>query len=229
MPEVPAPGRTPGPDPTAALAALAGQVERLRRAQEDADIAGVRSRLGAMTVTLASLTSQVAELADAGNSVDHPIPSWLWATAAGGELLTPETAGTLLDDLIVWLDGVYVRFPDGALPECWLWHPDIVEELLWLREAWWAADRGRGASVQRAGDWHDRLRPGVVRRIRQAAGDCSLRVHLDPAPPAAVPAADAATTIATWWAGSRGPAPVPTSQQIRAADAAHRPAGTAWR
>ena len=44
MPEAPALGRTPDPDPTEALAALAGQVERLRRPQEDADIAGLRSR-----------------------------------------------------------------------------------------------------------------------------------------------------------------------------------------
>jgi hypothetical protein len=229
MLDVPPPGQIEAPDPTEALAALAAQIERLRRAQDDADIPGLRCRFSSLTAALAGLAAQVADLADAGASADQPVPSWLRATAAGGDALTPETARGLLDDLIVWLGAVYVRFPDGALPECWLWHPDVVEELLWLCEAWSAAYRGPGASVQRAGDWHDRLRPGVARRVRRAAEDCSLRVHLDPATPAAVPAADAASTIAKWWAGSRGPAPVPTEQQIRAADAAHRPGGPAWR
>lgn len=228
MPDGLPPGLTSEPALGDVLDALAGQVERLRDAQNAADVAGLRSRVAALTNALASLASQVAELADAGASTDQPIPSWLWVTGAGGELLTPDTAATVLDDLIVWLGGVYVRFPDGDLPDCWLWHPDVVEELLWLREAWWAAYRGRGASVQRAGDWHDRQRPGVVRRVRQAAGACSLREHLDPGPPAGVPTADAAAAIGTWWAGSRGPAPEPTCDQIDAADAAHGPTG-GWR
>lgn len=77
---------------------------------------------------------------------------------------------------------MYVRFPEGSLPGCWLWHPDVVEELLWLCEAWEVAYRGPEASVQRAGDWHDRLRPGVARWARRAAEDCSLRTHLEPGP-----------------------------------------------
>lgn len=229
MPDVPPPGRTEAPDPTEALAALAAQIERIRRAQDDADIPGLRSRFSSLTAAVARLAAQVAELADAGAGADQPVPSWLRATAAGGDALTPETASGLLDDLIAWLGAVYVQFPDGVLPECWLWHPDIVEELLWLCEAWAAAYRGPGASVQRVGDWHDRLRPGVARRVRRAAEDCSLRAHLEPATPAAIPATDAARAIAEWWAGSRGPAPVPTEQQIGAADAAHRPGGHAWR
>lgn len=225
MPDALPPGLTPEPDPAAALAALAGQVDRIQHA----DVADLRSRLGAITTTLASLAEQVAELADAPAEPRRPIPSWLGMAGADGPL-TPATAAVLLEELIGWLARVYVRFLDGALPECWLWHPAVVEELLWLQGAWLGAYRGPGASAQRAGDWHDRQRPGVVRRVRTVAGDCSLREHLDPAPaPAlAVPAADAATAIAQWWAGVRGPAPVPTSEQIHAADAVHAPAG-GWR
>ena len=63
------------------------------------------------------------------------------------------------------------------LPECWLWHPDVVEELLWLSHAWLAAYQGPAASVALAADWHDRLRPGVVRRIKAQAGSCSRERH----------------------------------------------------
>ena len=77
---------------------------------------------------------------------------------------------------------MFLRYPDGVavLPECWLWHPDVVEELLWLMHAWRAAYEGRGASVQLAGDWHDRQRPGVVRRVRTAVGSCSPGTPPDP-------------------------------------------------
>jgi hypothetical protein len=218
------PGITPDPDPADVLAALARQVDRLQHA----DVAELRARLGAVTVTLANLAGQVADLADARADARPPIPSWLGSIAAGGAPFTPATAAVLLDELIGWLAAVYVRFADGGLPECWPWHPDVVEELLWLREAWQAAYRGPGASVQRAGDWHDRQRPGVARRVHAAAGDCSLREHLDPATAPAVPTADAAEAIGTWWGGARGPAPEPTGEQIRAADAAHRSAG-GWR
>ena len=75
---------------------------------------------------------------------------------------------------------VYLRYPDGAdhLPECWAWHPDVVEELLWLMHAWAAAYQGPQAWVALVGDWHDRQRPGVVRRIKTTAG-----IVLDREPP----------------------------------------------
>ena len=87
--------------------------------------------------------SEVAELAETGGARTKPIPSWLWSTPPGE--LTPGRRRLLLEDLIVWLDHVYLRFPDGTLPECWLWHPDVVEELLWLRRGVVAAYRGPGA------------------------------------------------------------------------------------
>jgi hypothetical protein len=85
----------------------------------------------------------------------------------------------MLGELAGWLHAVFLRYPDGVavLPECWLWHPDVVEELLWLMCAWRAAYEGRGASVQLAGDWHDRQRPGVIRRVKTAAGSCSPERH----------------------------------------------------
>ena len=97
---------------------------------------------------------------------------------------------------------MFLRYPDGVavLPECWLWHPDVVEELLWLMHAWRAAYEGRGASVQLAGDWHDRQRPGVDppradgRRAR-AAGSATRpdpAGTTNPAAPPRCPSLDAA-------------------------------------
>ena len=90
-----------------------------------------------------------------------------------------ELARRVLGELVAWLELVYLRYPDAAqgLPECWCWHPDVVEELLWLMHAWLAAYQGTAASVGLAADWHDRHRPGVVRRLRGSVGSCSIEAH----------------------------------------------------
>ena len=53
----------------------------------------------------------------------------------------------MLTDLTRWLDDIYLRYADAArtLPECWLWHPEVVEELIWLMHAWLAAYQGDDA------------------------------------------------------------------------------------
>jgi hypothetical protein len=140
----------------------------------------------------------------------------------------------ILDELIGWLAAVYLRYADAAtgLPECWLWHPDVVEELLWLMHAWLAAYQGPTASVTLVGDWHDRYRPGVVRRIRTSAGTCSLENHTtrDDRPRhlggTAVPLDDAVERIAAWWGAHRdAAAPEPTADEFTAAVRLRRPGG----
>jgi hypothetical protein len=126
---------------------------------------------------------------------------------------------------------VYLRYPDAAqgLPDCWLWHPDVVEELLWLMHAWLAAYRDDKATVSLAGDWHDRYRPGVVRRITTTTGRCSLENHQprDGQPPPGapvVPVAGAAEQIATWWATTRtDPPPEPDEWHLATANTRRRP------
>ena len=139
-------------------------------------------------------------------------------------------AEAVLARLTGWLAGVYLRYCDAArtLPACWLWHPEVVEELLWLHQAWLAAYADPDAPVSAAADWHDRLRPGVVRRIRDYAGMCSIEAHQPDGDRRAgaptVPLAGAAATIAAWWTRERrNPPPLPTPEQLRAAAAA-RPA-----
>lgn len=221
-------GQTPAPPAGDLFPALAGQLDRLRRAHEAADVPGLRGEVRGLVHTVAGLAEEVAGLVAAGAGGEEPPPSWLWRSDPEGQRLTAEEAAVLLRRLTIWAGRVYLRFPDAELPECWLWHPDVVEELVWLWTAWRSAYLGSAASVQRAGDWHDRQRPGVVRRIRSTAGSCSLREHVDQPRERPVPTAEATAAIAAWWADPSAPAPVPTSEQIRTADAIHHATARSW-
>jgi len=206
-----------------AVAGLAREVEALRRAVD-----GVRE-LPARLDELARVVAQVAEAASA-RAAQQPavVVSWLDLPPGVRE------ARRLLGELLVWMQAVYLRYADAAahLPACWLWHPDVVEELIWLRQAWCAAYRDSEATSARAGDWHDRYRPGVVKRIKSVAGTCSLENHLPREPeleagaaPVA-PLADAAEQIAAWWGSTRHAAPpVPDDDQVAAVATRRSPRG----
>lgn len=199
-----------------ALAGLAREVEGVRRELEA--VADVPARVQSLTDAVAQLSDAVAVIAAVpARPGPTPAPSWL---AAPDDV---EAVGRVLAELCEWLRRVFLRYPDGAtvLPACWMWHPDVVEELLWLMHAWLAAYQGKGATVQAAGDWHDRQRPGVVRRLRLSVGSCSVENHQArpgrPAPPTAVPVPglDARASIARWWATARNhPAPEPAPESV---------------
>ncbi|GEL26516.1 hypothetical protein PSU4_54700 [Pseudonocardia sulfidoxydans NBRC 16205] len=215
-PANPAAGEDNWSGPVAGLARL---VDGLRR---DVDpLTGLPARVEELAEVLARLSETVASLATRRNA--GPAPSWLLAPDA------PADTAAILDDLAAWMGAIYMRYPDAAavLPDCWLWHPDVVEELVWLMHAWSAAYQGPAASVALAGDWHDRQRPGVARRIRQNVGSCSVERHQTRAgrPPLtaiapAVPAVGQLGEIAAWWATARDSTPPePTDHS---ANGAHR-------
>jgi hypothetical protein len=204
-----------------AVAGLAREIEALRR-----DLHLLRE-VPARLDELAGLVAQLAEATatTTGTSGVVGAPSWL-------DLPTDiETAHAVLTELIRWMEVVYLRYPDAAqgLPDCWLWHPDLVEELLCLMHAWLAAYRDDNAPISLAADWHDRYRPGVTRRITTTAGRCSLENHQPrdshPLPTApVVPVAEAADPIATWWATHRtNPPPAPTEGHLATANTRRRP------
>lgn len=210
VPPAPASRRSGGADESpGAVAGLAREVDALRRAL--GELTGLPGRVDDLTATVSRLSDTVA--AALSRPGPKPAPSWLSAPA------DPAGLGELLDGLCAWLHVVLLRYPDAvvALPECWLYHPDVVEELVWLMHAWLDAYQGQTASVQAAGDWHDRQRPGVVRRIKAQAGSCSLLRHVTrpdrdqrPAGAVPVPGTDAVASIADWWAQRRDePAPEP--------------------
>jgi hypothetical protein len=195
----------PGGGPAEQLTALSRDAERTAR------------RLAQVEALVRELAAAVTELAARLDDRDTCRPrSWL---APAGE----QAAADLLTDLAAWLRRVYLHYPGAGLPSCWLWHPAAVEELLWLRHAHHDAYDGPRAGWQRVADWHDRLRPAVVRRIGEAISSCELLCHtpghdLD-RPPAAVPLPAAVDAIAHW--AGRGldtPPPTPTPTQLTDAE-----------
>jgi hypothetical protein len=203
-----------------AVAGLAREIEALRQSIDT--LRGLPSRVD----EVAELVAQLADAVNASPTVGGAVASWL-------DLATEvDTTHAVLGELLAWMQVVYLRYPDAAagLPDCWLWHPDVVEELLWLMQAWLAAYRDDKAAVSLAGDWHDRYRPGVVRRITSTAGRCSLENHQPregqplPGGGPVVPVAGAVEQIATWWATSRpDPPPEPDEWHLATANTRRRP------
>ncbi|MEU8226165.1 hypothetical protein [Kribbella sp. NPDC048915] len=224
---------------TAALAAVAGlarSVEALTR-----DVAAMKTGLrqtasktavARLNDTVATLGNTVAAFEDlltrlatkpssgskaaAGGSSVEPVRSWLRLPESDEAVVQ-----AVLSELLPWMESIYLRYATAreTLPPCWLWHPEIVEELLWLMDAWTTAYESDEASNKLVGDWHDRQRPGVTRRIGEYAPACDVLTHRDDAgqPAVTVPLAVDADPFVTWWATARdthGPAPTP--EQIKA-------------
>lgn len=206
-----------GDQPVSDIAGLVREIDLLRRRVDSVVevTTGLPERVEEIAGLVARLTDALA--AATVRRRPEPAPSWLLAPSE------PSDVRTLLQELCAWLVAVFLRYPDGrsALPECWLWHPDVVEELLWLMHAWCAAYQGANASVSAAGDWHDRQRPGVVARLRKAAGSCSPERHqsrpgwpAEPSGPTEAPGLNHVELIVGWWAERRDQAaPEPDTVQ----------------
>lgn len=220
-------------DPTGATRATRGadgQIRAVARALDrnsqktaelDAQVrrlAGDVARLTVMTVTdrPAPPVDHPRDVPAGDGGGDVPaVRSWLLADR-------PDQALTDLAELIAWMHQVYVCYPDAAIGPCWMWHPHVVEELWWLSQAHREAYDPEAGSWLRVGDWHDRQRPGVARRIRELLAKCDLSLHLPDRKPGqplpAVPMAGYGADIAEAWAAQRG-RPEPTRAQIEEATA----------
>jgi hypothetical protein len=227
--------KDPGTAALAAVAGLARSVETLTR-----DVAAMKTGLKqtASKTAVARLNDTVASLGNTVASFEEMLtrlaakPSTTRAAAASSSdvepvrswLRLPEdqaAAEAVLSELLPWMESTYLRYATAreTLPPCWLWHPEIVEELLWLMDAWAAAYEGEEASNKLVGDWHDRQRPGVTRRIGEYAPACDVLAHRDAAGQRAitVPLAVDADPFVTWWATGRDAnGPAPTAEQIKA-------------
>ncbi|GAA3144699.1 hypothetical protein JOF29_005701 [Kribbella aluminosa] len=230
--------KDPGTAALAAVAGLARSVETLTRdvvaMKTGMQQTASKTAVARLNDTVTSLGNTVASFEDlltriaatpagarkaassADSSDEEPMRSWL-------RLPEHDQAAVeaVLSELLPWMESVYLRYATGrdTLPPCWLWHPEIVEELLWLMDAWTTAYEGEEASNKLVGDWHDRQRPGVTRRIGEYAPACDVLAHRDAAGQHAitVPLAADADPFVTWWATGRddnGPAPTP--EQIKA-------------
>jgi len=191
----------PATDPDPHLVALARDVERTKR------------RTAEVETLVRQLAADIAALPRTDTAEEGSTPrvrSWLLAD-------DPGQAATDLHDLIEWVERVYLRYPDTALPTCWLWHPTAIEELRWLRDAHADAYSGPDAASGLAGDWHDRQRPGVTKRLREAVAGCELALHVPGAEhgqrPTAAPLAQHADPVAATWVATAG-SPEPTPGQL---------------
>lgn len=200
------------PDPhIEAVAGLGRQLEALERSVADL------SQLQPEVMRHARIIEQIARrLATAEDGDKGGAATWL---GFDGDT---DTAEAILSQLVAWTRDIYLRYSDASrsLPACWIWHPDVVEELLWLRQSWVLA-YGPHARPSDVGDWHDRQRPGVVRRIKSYAGTCSIEGHIPGAkdnqskPGPVVIFDDAVPGVAAWWANERTqPGPAPTEEQL---------------
>jgi hypothetical protein len=219
----------------ATIAGLARELEKLYR--DVGELRGLSRRVDDLAGSLTQLAETViTRQPQAG----QPVPCWIDHPANPGRDPATSSAARdaeqILGTLGPWLGAVYLRYSDAVsgFPDCWMWHPDVVEELLWLHHAWLTAYHPE-APPTAVGDWHDRQRPGVVARIRGYAGMCSLDAHQpgqdrsSPAP--TTPTADATSGIAAWWATARDqPGPPPTPEQLATANTRwRRPAGSSHR
>ena len=146
-----------------------------------------------------------------------PLLSWLTLTDW-------HEASSVAETLADWLGRVYLRYDDAVLASCWAWHPDVIEELWWLRNAWAEAYLGPNPEWEKVAGWHDRHRPGVVKRVGQKLGTCGLELHTLPPPsPVTVPLSDALPHVVTAWATPQHQAwpPTPTDGQLVQAQAEH--------
>ena len=209
----------PGAAALQAVAGLARTVEALTRdvsalkgGMKNAASAGEVARLATIVTELGDLLTQAPAKSAGRPGKEKPDPVRSWLTLAEDEAAVQ----AVLSELLPWLQTVFLHYGDArdALPPCWLWHPEIVEELLWLMDAWTLAYQGPEASNKLVGDWHDRQRPGMTRRVAAYAPGCDALAHREPAGQVAVtvPLAVDSDPFVTWWATDRdhnGPAPTP--------------------
>lgn len=202
------------PDP--AVVALARDVQRASH------------RIDRLGQNLAELVAEVAALhgTPAPPTVGaEPVPVRSWLAVDDQDQAVKD-----LGELVGWVDDVYVRFSRAQLSSCWMWHPDVVEELWCLRGAHLEAFHPELGSWMRVGDWLDRQRPGVERRLNPLMAKCALSRHVDrPGRPADVgeppppPLAGHHAVVAAWWAATHTAGPDPTPQHLAEATEAEYP------
>lgn len=177
----------------------------------DARVGDLVRKVTGLADDVAGVARSVAKVTGGagGADDDEVLPAWLLVE-------DPAEATDRIGDLIGWLDAVYLRYQDAELPSCWLWHPDVVEELLVLREVWREAYQGPRKSWKAVAEWHERSRPGVVHRLA-AVQSCALALHKQDAekdrPAPTAPLRTAVELLPAMWAVSRE-LPLPTPQEL---------------
>ena len=218
------PDPAPWEEPVQSLGrAVARALRRMERV--DARVSELTQVITDLAVKLAPAEHPPDAPSNGDRAAEPGVRSWLLADDAA-------QADADLADLADWLWRVYLWWPDAALSSCWLWHPEVIEELWWLRVAHADAYHPDTGSSLRVADWHERHRPGVARRVRGVLGKCELSRHaavngrpvevVPPGPPAM--ARHTGAIAAIWCAGAgldvvRAAGPDPSPDQLAEAHA----------
>jgi hypothetical protein len=131
------------------------------------------SGLERASTRLTKLTDDLAALAVVVERLSRPEEAN--AEGAGSPSALLGLTHDAVHDLLEWLEQVYLRYSGARLSACWAWHADVVEELLVLRTTHLAVYSSN--DPLRISDWHDRYRPGVVRRVNATLKNCSITTH----------------------------------------------------
>lgn len=157
-----------GPEPGGNPGTVAELHQQLYREPNDDDPGG----------DIVMLTSVVSEHSAALQELDLRQPVLpCWAE------MDREQATKAWDQLVDWLCGVLiVRYPASArtLRPCWYLHPELVENLSWLHNAWTLAYRDGNSSISMAADWHLYWLPHVMRIAGEATRKCYDAGRHDP-------------------------------------------------
>ncbi|WP_432830032.1 hypothetical protein [Dactylosporangium sp. CA-092794] len=200
-------------------APLTDEVARLRARLLDveqrlASVTAAVNDLAGIAADVTALSERLTDQAPHRTAAAPPRPSWFEADA--------ERAVALLTDLTDWVARILVRHVAAreALPECWMLHGEVVEELLWLKDAWAEAYHGPQSTPSLVADWHDRRLPGLMSRIKRYPGqNCGfaehrgtttgyrLREEHHPHDRFAPLTGEAVAAYARWWAVTRGLGP----------------------
>lgn len=180
----------------------------------DEDTRALGLAVAALASSLARVTRRVGEQGNELRTLAQGVAQL--TKEAAGQPLTPTLDGApeaAVVDLLDWIADVYLAYDGAVLAPCWAYHPGIVEELTWLRGVHQLVYQS--ADLLRIGDWHDRYRPGVVRRVLTATTTCDITKHLAGDRPV-VPLAATLGPIAAARA-ARTAIPAPTAEQIEQA------------
>src|SRR4051812_14313636 len=125
---------------------------------------------------LEQLEATIEELlADRDTPPGGPQRPVVWAQ------LTPAEAMRTWRALAGWVGWLRGRYPLATqVPLCWWRHPELVEELTSVWLAWRDAYVEKGAPLTGGADWHARVLPEFLRRIR--AGGWNIPCEADHRP-----------------------------------------------
>ena len=174
----------PGRDGSPSVAALAVQIDSLRR-----DVESLTAKVNTFTKMQREHATALNDIADLRHQVEQILAiltdhdgatptTWFWLR------MTEQERNEKFSELSDWVETVFrAQYPDylaDQIKPCWPNHPEALWELAWLYHLWSAAYLTEHPAPKDAADWHDRWSPGVIRRLSAIMSRCERGCHRQP-------------------------------------------------